>query len=267
MKKIFSFIVENKHHALFIFCTFLSFSLLFSNNSTKNVALFRARAIDFFSTLYKPVTWIKYSYTLDEENTLLREKVLQLSLQVFSMQFLETENQRLQNLLSFKRENQLILLPSKVINKGILPNINSLTIDVGKEAGVEKNDPVLTPKGVIGKVLIAGEYSSIVQLINDINYRLSVRILPKGNTGILRWYGNNKCQIKEVQKNASVGVGDGVVTSGFSDIYPKDLPVGTVSGIIDKSGSFEKIILVQITEDIESLLDVFVILNGKNESN
>ena len=58
-----------------------------------------------------------------------------------------------------------------------------------------------------------------------------------------------------------------MVTSGFSDIYPKDLPVGTVSGIIDKSGSFEKIILVQITEDIESLLDVFVILNGKNESN
>ena len=267
MKKIFSFIVENKHHVLFIICTLLSLSLLFSNNSTKNVALFRARAIDFFSTLYKPVTWIKYSYTLDEENTLLREKVLQLSLQVSSMQFLETENQRLQNLLSFKRESQLLLLPSKVINKGILPNINSLTIDVGKEAGVEKNDPVLTPKGVIGKVLIAGEYSSIVQLINDINYRLSVRILPKGNTGILRWYGNNKCQIREVQKNASVGVGDGVVTSGFSDIYPKGLPVGTVSGIIEKSGRFEKIILVQITEDIESLLDVFVILNGKNESN
>ena len=267
MKKIFSFVVENKHHVLFIICTLLSFSLLFSNNSTKNVALFRARAIDLFSTLYKPVAWIKYSYTLDEENTLLREKVLQLSLQVSSMQFLETENQRLQNLLSFKRENQLILLPSKVINKGILPNINSLTIDVGKEAGVEKNDPVLTPKGVIGKVLIAGEYSSIVQLINDINYRLSVRILPKGNTGILRWYGNNKCQIREVQKNASISVGDGVVTSGFSDIYPKDLPVGTVSGIIEKSGRFEKIILVQITEDIESLLDVFVILNGKNESN
>ena len=233
--------MENKHHVLFIICTLLSFYLLFLNNSTKNVALFRARAIDLFSTLYKPVAWIKYSYTLDEENTLLREKVLQLSLQVSSMQFLETENQRLQNLLSFKRENQLILLPSKVINKGILPNINSLTIDVGKESGVEKNDPVLTPKGVIGKVIISGEYSSIVQLINDINYRLSVRILPKGNTGILRWYGNNKCQIREVQKNASVRVGDGVVTSGFSDIYPKNLPVGTVSSIIDKSGSFEKI--------------------------
>ena len=267
MKKIFSFIVQNKHHVLFVSCTFISFSLLFTDNSTKNIELVRSRVIDLFSSLYKPITWIKYSYTLDKENALLREKVLRLSLQVSSMQFLKTENQRLQKLLSFQRENQLTLLPSKVINKGILPNINSLTIDVGKETGVQKNDPVLTPKGVIGKVLISGEYSSIVQLINDINYRLSVRILPKGNTGILRWYGNNKCQIREVQKNASVSVGDGVVSSGFSNIYPKNLPVGTVSGIIDKSGSFEKIILVQITEDIESLLDAFVVLGEKNESN
>lgn len=267
MKKIFSFVVENKHHALFISCTIISFTLLFTDNSTKNVALFRSRVIDLFSSLYKPITWIKYSYTLDEENTLLREKVLQLSLQVSSMQFLEYENKRLQDLLSFQRENQLTLLPSKVINKGILPNINSLTIDVGKKSGVQKNDPVLTPNGVIGKVLIAGESSSIVQLINDINYRLSVRVLPQGNTGILRWYGNNKCQIREVKKNGIIHVGDGVITSGFSNIYPKNLPVGTVSGIIDKLGSFEKIILVQITEDIESLLDVFVILEGKNESN
>ena len=267
MEKIFSFIMNNKHHALFVSCTIISFSLFFTDGSTKNVELFRSRVIDLFSSLYKPVTWIKYSYTLDQENSLLREKVIQLSFQVSSMQFLETENQRLQNLLSFKRDNHLTLLPSKVINKGILPNINSLTIDVGKEAGVQKNDPVLTPEGVIGKILIVGEYSSIVQLINDINYRLSVRILPNGSTGILRWYGNNKCQIREVQKNATVRIGDGVVTSGFSNIYPKDLPVGTVSGIMDKMGSFEKIILVQITEEIESILDAFVVLGEKNESN
>ena len=84
---------------------------------------------------------------------------------------------------------------------------------------------------------------------------------------ILRWYGNNKCQIREVQKNATVRVGDCVVTSGFSNIYPKDLPVGTVSGIMDKMGSFEKIILVQITEEIESILDAFVVLGEKHESN
>ena len=98
MKEIFSFIVKNKHHGLFISCTILSFFLLFSSNSTQNIELFRGRAIDFFSTFYKPITWIKYSYTLDKENALLREKVLQLSLQVSTMQYLEHENQRLQNL-------------------------------------------------------------------------------------------------------------------------------------------------------------------------
>jgi rod shape-determining protein MreC len=265
MRKILSFITENKHHVLFVFLMFISSLLLFSDTSSKNVNLFRARVIDLFSSLYQPITWIKYSYTLDEENALLREKVVKLSLQVSAMQFLEHENQRLQELLAFRRDHQLVLLPSKVINKGILPNINSLTIDVGKNEGAQENNPIITPNGVIGKILIAGESSSIVQLVNDINYRLSVRILPEGSSGILRWYGNRKCQIREVQKNAKVNVGDGVVTSGFSNIYPKNLPVGTVTGIIDQLGSFEKIIIVQISEDIESLLDVFVVLNQEHE--
>ena len=170
----------------------ISFTLLLTENSSKNVVLFRSRVVDVFSQLYRPVGWIKYSYTLDQENSLLREKNVQLSLQVSSMQYLKDENQRLEDLLSFKRQNQLQLLPSKVINKGILSNINSITIDVGSSHGVRNDNPILTPNGVIGKVLIAGEESSIIQLINDVNYRLSVRILPSGDTGILRWYGNNK---------------------------------------------------------------------------
>ena len=261
MRNFFSFISDNKHHALFIIFIVISFTFLLTENSSKNVVLFRSRVVDVFSQLYRPVGWIKYSYTLDQENSLLREKNVQLSLQVSSMQYLKDENQRLEDLLSFKRQNQLQLLPSKVINKGILSNINSITIDVGSSHGVRNDNPILTPNGVIGKVLIAGEESSIIQLINDVNYRLSVRILPSGDTGILRWYGNNKCQIREVQKNANVKVGDGVVTSGFSNIYPKNLPIGIVSGIIDKLGNYNKIIIIQISEDIESLLDVFVVLD------
>lgn len=266
MRKLLLLFVEKKHHLLFVFCTLISFILLFSDTSSKNIKLFRLRVIDIFSTIYKPVTWIKYSYTLDAENALLREQVIRLSLQVSSMQFLEHENQRLESLLSFQRENQLTLLPSKVINKGILSNVNSLTIDVGKKNGVQNNDPVLTPKGVIGKVLLAGSSSSIVQLVNDINYRISVRFIPSGSTGILRWYGNNKCKVMEVQKNAIINVGDDVVTSGFSNIYPKNLPIGSVTGIVDQLGSFDKIVMVQIQEDIESLLDVFVVLEDIHET-
>ena len=265
MKKIFPFISDNKHHIFFIIFSIVSFSFLFNNNSSKNIELFRERIINIFSTFYKPISWIKYSYTLDEENTLLREQVIQLTLQVESMKHLDFENQRLESLLSFRRKNQLTLLPSKVINKGIQTNINSITIDVGKIQGVQNDAAVLTPNGIIGKVHVLANNSSIVQLINDVNYRLSVRILPSGDTGILRWYGNNKCQVKEVQKNANINVGDSVVTSGFSNIYPKNLPVGVVSGIVDKVGSINKLIIIQISEDIESLLDVFVIINKLND--
>ena len=70
----------------------------------------------------------------------------------------------------------------------------------------------------------------------------------------------------EVQKNAIINVGDDVVTSGFSNIYPKNLPIGSVTGIVDQLGSFDKIVMVQIQEDIESLLDVFVVLEDIHET-
>ena len=266
MRSLYLTLLKYKDHLLFFLAVSLSLVFLLRNESP-DIYLIRGKFSDSFSFINSPLAWVKNMTQLQKETELLREKNIQLSLQLESMLAAYEENNSLKDLLEYSRESSFELLAAKVINMGISSNISSITLDVGKKDGVTTNQPVLVPSGVIGKTLIVGESTTLVQCINDINYRLSVRIYPKGNTGILRWYGNNKCQIKEVQKNASVHVGDGVVTSGFSDIYPKDLPVGTVSGIIDKSGSFEKIILVQISEDIESLLDVFVILNRSNESN
>ena len=63
--------------------------------------------------------------------------------------------------------------------------------------------------------------------ISDNNFRLSVRIMPSGAVGILRWYDANVCKVYEVQKNVDINIGDRVITSGFSKIYPPKLPVGT----------------------------------------
>ena len=63
------------------------------------------------------------------------------------------------------------------------------------------NHAVLTPDGIIGKTIQVGKYSSLVQSISDNNFRLSVRIMPSGAVGILRWHNNSMCKIYEVQKN------------------------------------------------------------------
>ena len=129
--------------------------------------------------------------------------------------------------------------------------------------GIKKNQAVLTPKGVIGKTIQVSDKATIVQLISDSNFRLSVRILPSGATGIIRFLNGETAQIREVQKTTTISIGDKVVTSGFSDIYHPGLPVGTVEGVFTERGSFQKIVNVSLPNDLSSFQYVFVIIDKK----
>ena len=261
MRTLYLILLKRKDIFTLILSIILSL-LMLSNGESDNVRLLRSKANRFFTILYSPITWIRSMALIEEEAALLRGKNLQLSFQVESMRYLLEENNRLEELLDFQRESKMTILPARVINMSASPYLSSsLSIDVGLESGVEENDPVITPKGIIGKTTIVGDNASIVQMINDVNFRLSVRIKPSASTGIMRWLDGGLYLIKEVQKNANVNIGNKVVTSGFSDIFPNDLPVGEVVNITDERGRFQKSVVVQINENIGSIINLFVIVD------
>ena len=261
MRTLYLILLKRKDIFTLILSIILSL-LMLSNGESDNVRLLRSKANRFFTILYSPITWIRSMALIEEEAALLRGKNLQLSFQLESMRYLLEENNRLEELLDFQRESKLTILPARVINMSASPYLSSsLSIDIGLESGVEENDPVITPKGIIGKTTIVGDNAAIVQMINDVNFRVSVRIKPSGSTGILRWLDGDLYLIKEVQKNANVNIGNKVVTSGFSDIFPNDLPVGEVVNITDERGRFQKSVVVKINENIGSIINLFVILD------
>ncbi len=261
MRTLYLILLKRKDIFTLILSIILSL-LMLSNGESDNIRLLRSKANRFFTILYSPITWVRSMALIEEEAALLRGKNLQLSFQVESMRYLLEENNRLEELLDFQRQSKMTILPARVINMSASPYLSSsLSIDVGQESGVEENDPVITPKGIIGKTTIVGNNASIVQMINDVNFRLSVRIKPSGSTGIMRWLDGDLYLIKEVQKNANVNIGDKVVTSGFSDIFPDDLPVGEVVNITDERGRFQKSVVVQINENIGSIINLFVIVD------
>ncbi len=256
------YLIITKHKDIFalIFSIILSLMML-ANGDSDNLRLLRSKSNRIFAYIYSPITWVRTKALIEEEALLLREKNLQLTFQLESMRHLLDENNRLKRLLNFKRESQLNLYPARVINMGASPHLSSsLSIDIGSNSGVSVNDPIMTPNGIIGKTVIVDDQESIVQLINDVTFRLSVRIKPSGSTGILRWLDKNIYMIKEVQKNSNVEVGNQVVTSGFSDIFPSDLPVGEVINITDERGRFHKSVVVKINENIGSIMNLFVIV-------
>jgi rod shape-determining protein MreC len=264
MRKIYLALIRQRDHLVFLFAVIISLTLIISNDS-QDVAIFRGKVNDIFSFIYKPVSWFRAMAVVDEEAALIREENIVYSLQIESMRNLAVENQRLREMLNYKRESQLKLLPAKVINKGITVNMNTLTIDVGSHNGIKQNYPVITSKGVIGKTIIVGNQSSVVQILSDVNFRLSVQVMPSGARGILRWVYGDICEIREIQKNSEINVGDRVITSGFSDIFPKNLPVGEVIGIRDEIGSFQKIVSVRFPEQLGSLINLFVIIEQNHE--
>ena len=164
-------------------------------------------------------------------------------------------------MLDFKRESQVEMVPAKVINMGLTSNLLSMTVDVGLNIGVKKNSPVITPSGIIGKISAVNDNSSVVQLVCDPDFRVGVRFLPSGATGILRWRINNICDVREVYKNSTINVGDRVVTSGLSDIFPKGLPVGIVSSVANDRSQFQKIVSVRIEENLSSVMHVFILIS------
>jgi len=265
MRNLYFFLTKQKDHILFILAVGLSLALL-SNNSSPDLLLLRGKSNDILSYFLSPVTWINSMLKLEEETQYLREKNVQIALELESLILASEENQRLRELLNFRNESNLVLLPARVLSSGVSSNMTALTLDVGSASGIKINQPVIAPEGVIGKTIVVGEHTSTVQLLSDVNYRLSVRIMPSGAVGILRWKNNNICQIWELQKNSLINVDDQVVTSGFSNIYPRNLPVGKVMGILEERGSFQKTALVRIKPELSSLMNLFVVLEENIES-
>ncbi len=264
MRKIYLALVSNRHHVTFFVLFLLSIRLLFINESP-NVQLIRSKFIDAFSFVLAPIEYYHSLVNLHTENDYLREQNIQLKLELEEFLNLKKEYDHLRELLEFRNQSQLSLIPANVLIMGLTPHTTSMIIDVGTADGVDKNLPVIAFDGVVGKTILCGENSSVVQIYSDMNFRISVRILPSGTTGILRWVGTDKAEILEVRKNANISIGDRVVTSGYSNIFPANLPVGKVIGVENIRGRYEKTIRVQLASDLSRITDVFVIRRESNE--
>ena len=243
-----------------LICIFLSILLIFSSQNEK-VQSFRVYTADKFSFLYQPFNWIDNQSFLMKRIEVLASENLKLNLENQILSSNELENKRLRAFLDFKAKRDHNFIGSDVISKGTSSNLNAFFINQGSNSGVKKNDPVLSSKGVVGKIIAVSDDHSSVQLISDGNFRLSVKIMPSESEGIMRWKNNQICEIFEVKKTAEVNIGDIVLTSDLSSYFPPNLPVGEVVSIYDKSDSFNKIVRLELYADLSTINQLFIIID------
>lgn len=239
-------------------CIFISFVLIFNNNN-KNVQSLRTSTLDTFSFLYQPFNWLDNQLFLNKKLEVLSQENLKLNLENQILSSNKIENERLRNLLKFRDRNEFDFIGADILSKGMNSNMASVLLNRGLNDGVKNNNPVLSSRGVAGKIILVADNYSEVQLVSDIDFRLSVKIMPSETEGIMRWIANDTCEIVEVQTTSDVQIGDIVLTSNLSIYFPPNLPVGEVISFYKRSNSSNKIVRMRLFSDLSTLNQLFIL--------
>lgn len=164
-------------------------------------------------------------------------------------------------------DKRYVYLGAKVIKNTLNSRHNYLVLDKGESYGIRPGMGVVTSSGVIGIVENTSEkYCSVISFINS-SQNVSVKLTGNGMFGPMSWDGRSTCKgiLRGIPAYAEVSVGDSLVTSGYSDIFPPDIPVGTVTGTNIVNGMSQDI-EVRLFEDFRSLHAVYVVMDrDKNE--
>ena len=165
------------------------------------------------------------------ENGQLKDELARMRLE--QVRLIEDANQarRLQLLLGFKEQYMSQTMAAQVIGTTGSEFSRGIYIDKGSHDGVKPDMPVITPDGIVGKVLRVFPTTSLVLMISDPTSGAGVILEKSRLQGILKGTSNGDTIMHNVMSDEKVEVGERILTSGGDGVFPKGLPVGTVAAV------------------------------------
>lgn len=206
-------------------------------------------------SIFSMVDGVKeYSYLSKEnkrlvvENARLKELVLHYKSEDASV-VIDTTVTTMDSLLQYQLYN------AKVVRNDIFTDYNYITINKGTSDGVSVDQGVINDQGVVGVVsAVSSHYSVAISLLNK-HFKLSSKIEKNNYYGSLSWNGESYqyAKLNEIPFHVSIAVGDTIVTSGYSSIFPEGIPVGVISSFEKEGGSNFYDINVKLLTDFKNI--------------
>ncbi|HYO83714.1 MAG TPA: rod shape-determining protein MreC [Bryobacteraceae bacterium] len=198
------------------------------------------------------------------DNRRLTDEVGKLKLE---NRFLRTELEtadRARALQAFQQRTMSRTLPARVIGTGTGTNARVVFVDQGSGAGVKRGMAVVTPEGIVGKVLAAYPTASQVLLVTDNTFAAGVISGKSRVHGTVRGLGQSKVVVDYVQNEEKVENGETFYTSGDDRIFPKGMPVGRAT-VVREGKTFKEIFLVPdgLQGGLEEVLIVLESVHGE----
>jgi rod shape-determining protein MreC len=208
--------------------------------------------------------WRRYFFlvSVSEENQRLLQELGESRQKIIQQREQELENQRLRDLLEFKRSLPSPAVPAEIIGKDPSAWFKTVIIDKGRADGLRRGLPVVSALGVVGQIIDVSEHQSRLMLIIDRNSGADALVQRTRARGIVKGTSRDECYLDYVLHADDVRAGDLVVTSGYDGVYPKGLLIGTVTDVDFKGGDFFKEVQITPAVDFDKLEEVLVIVGA-----
>jgi rod shape-determining protein MreC len=177
--------------------------------------------------------WVGYVYlrNVDKENQQLRAEIERMKLEQARMSEDANMARRVQALLAFKEQYIDSTVAAQVIGTSGSEQSRVLYIDKGSNDGLKPDMAVITPTGIVGKIVSVSASSAQVLPINDQLSGVGASLKDSRLQGILKGASNGTTTLQYIMSDEPVKPGEEVITSGGDRIFPKGLPVGTVASV------------------------------------
>ena len=206
-------------------------------------------------------TWSHYFalQNASRENEELRRENDQLKMQMNQLQSKAAEADRLAALLNFRQAQRNVpMLAARVIGTSADTASQTIYLDRGERDGIRRNMGVITPDGVVGKVIESYRDTAQVLLLTDRESGVGAMVSESRIQSPVGGTGEPLLAMKYIPTDDTVNVGEHVVTSGMDRIFPRDLPVGVVTEI--KTARPFQQVRVRPAANLQRLEEVIVLL-------
>ncbi|MBL0341574.1 MAG: rod shape-determining protein MreC [Bacteroidetes bacterium] len=260
MRSLFLLLWRNNFTLLFLFLLSFGFFMIIRNNNFQQVSVFNSTN-KIAATILEATNYVKEYINLKENNASLARENARLKSQLPDAFY---ENGALRTVIADSaRYQQYSFITARVINNSINRRNNYITLDKGSLQGVEKDMGVISSSGVVGIVKdVSPHYSTVMSVLHK-NTRISTKFKNSNYFGSLVWEGNDvkEATLLEIAKHVKFQVGDTLISTVYSSIFPEGIMVGVVKEFELKPGDNFYQITVKLTTNFGNLSHVYIVDN------
>lgn len=266
MRSLLRFLLKNYAFLLFLFLEVVSLVLIFNYNSfQKSIFLNSSNYVS--ASLYNSVNSVLQYFDLTRVNKQLAEENAWLRTQLdISNSRDETYADNIQFGL-IESDSTFRFRAAKVINNSVNKQQNYITINKGRKHGIKPDQGILSAQGIVGVITSVSEsYSTGLSILNP-RWSVSAKLKETGYYGSLLWNGDDYqiADLLEIPFHVKLAIGDTIVTSGYSSIFPEGLIIGVVDEYEQPDGESYYDIKVRLSANFKTIRYVEIIENIKKE--